>query len=89
MTDERLVRQEEVDNLYERLKDDAKAGGYFLNPDADFAKELVKGILTNKRRYGYWACPCRLAGGRQDEDMDIVCPCDYRDADIVEHGACY
>ena len=21
--------------------------------------------------------------------MDIICPCDYRDADIAEYGACY
>jgi ferredoxin-thioredoxin reductase catalytic subunit len=49
----------------------------------------VKGLLTNEERYGYWACPCRLASGEKQEDLDIICPCDYRDADLNEYDACY
>jgi ferredoxin-thioredoxin reductase catalytic chain len=83
------VAPEEVDRLYERLKKEAEAGGYHLNPDVEMTKALVKGLLTNEKRYGYQACPCRLASGRKDEDLDIVCPCDYRDADVVEFDTCY
>jgi len=83
------VTLEEVDRLYEKLKKEAEAGGYHLNPDVEMTKALVKGLLTNEKRYGYQACPCRLASGRKDEDLDIVCPCDYRDADVVEFDACY
>jgi ferredoxin-thioredoxin reductase catalytic subunit len=46
-------------------------------------------MLVNERRYGYWACPCRLASGVKTEDLDIICPCDYRDADISEYGSCF
>ena len=46
-------------------------------------------MLVNERRYGYWACPCRLASGVKSEDLDIICPCDYRDADLAEYGTCY
>ena len=80
---------EEVDKLYSRLDKDAKQGGYNLNPDADFVRGLIKGLLINERRYGYRACPCRLASGDKAEDLDIICPCDYRDADVTEFGACY
>ena len=83
------VAPEEADRLYEKLKKEAEAGGYHLNPDVEFTKALVRGLLTNEKRYGYQACPCRLASGRKDEDLDIVCPCDYRDADVVEFDACY
>jgi len=83
------VTPEEVDRLYEKLKKAAEAGGYHLNPDVEFTKALVRGLLTNEKRYGYQACPCRLASGRKEEDLDIVCPCDYRDADVVEFDACY
>ena len=83
------VTPEEVDRLYERLKKEAEAGGYHLNPDVEMARALVKGLLTNEKRYGFQACPCRLASGRKEEDLDIVCPCDYRDADVVEFDACY
>jgi ferredoxin-thioredoxin reductase catalytic chain len=83
------VTPEEVDRLYEKLKKEAEAGGYHLNPDVEMTRALVKGLLTNEKRYGYQACPCRLASGRKEEDLDIVCPCDYRDADVVELDACY
>jgi ferredoxin-thioredoxin reductase catalytic subunit/rubredoxin len=80
---------EDVERLCSRLEKEAKAGGYNLNPDRDFVKGLVKGLITNERRYGYRACPCRLASGEKAEDLDIICPCDYRDADVSEFGACY
>ncbi len=83
------VAQEEIDKLYEKLKKEAEAGGYHLNPDVEFTKALVKGLLVNEKRYGYQACPCRLASGLKEEDLDIICPCDYRDADVVEFDACY
>jgi len=83
------VSPNEVNNLYERLKQEAEAGGYRLNPDVAFTKELVKGLLVNEGRYGYWACPCRLASGKKPEDLDIICPCDYRDPDLNDYDACY
>ena len=83
------VSDEEVENLYKRLDRDAESAGYHLNPDSDFTKDLVKGLLVNEQRYGYWACPCRLASGDKSEDIDIICPCDYRDADLNEYGMCY
>ena len=83
------VKMVKVDKLYNKLNQEAEAAGYHLNPDPDFTKELVKGLLVNEERYGYWACPCRLASGDKSEDLDIICPCDYRDADLNEHGTCY
>ena len=75
--------------LYHRLDAEAREGGYNLNPDMSFTLELVRGLLTNTERYGYPACPCRLASGVREKDLDIVCPCDYRDPDLDEYGACY
>lgn len=83
------VSQQEIDALHARLSEEAEAGGYYLNPDVEFAKQLIKGILVNQRRYGYWLCPCRLGTGKQNEDLDITCPCDYRDSDISDYGTCY
>jgi ferredoxin-thioredoxin reductase catalytic subunit len=79
----------EVDSYYQKVKKDAEASGYNLNPDVEFTKELLKSILINKKRYGYGACPCRLASGNRKEDLDLICPCDYRDPDLVDYGACY
>ncbi len=83
------IAPDEIENGYLKCKQDAEAGGYHINPDADFARGLVSGLLVNQARYGYQSCPCRLASGKKNEDLDIICPCDYRDQDVVEYGACY
>ena len=83
------ISAEKVQRAYERLNRDAGAGGYHLNPDPGFVGPLIEGLLTNEQRFGYGSCPCRLASGNKDEDLDVICPCDYRDADLEEYGACY
>ena len=80
---------EEVDELYARLGLEARARAYHLNPDEEFTRDLTEALITNTRRYGYQSCPCRLADGTRDKDLDIICPCDYRDPDLAEFGACY
>jgi ferredoxin-thioredoxin reductase catalytic subunit/rubredoxin len=83
------IPTQDIERTYKRLKKDAEAGGYHLNPDIDFTKELVRGLIVNEQRYGYQACPCRLAERKKEEDLDIICPCDYRDADLNEYDTCY
>ncbi len=80
---------EEVDKFYARLDKEGRQGGYNLNPEAEFTKSLVRGLMINERRYEYRACPCRLAADDKEQDLDIICPCYYRDADLAEYGACY
>lgn len=80
---------DQAEKLYQKLKQEAEASGYLLNPDKEFVLDLMAGLLTNEKRYGYWACPCRLADGERSRDLDIICPCDYRDVDLEEFGACY
>jgi ferredoxin-thioredoxin reductase catalytic chain len=78
-----------IDEVYDRLVREAEEGGYHLNPDTGFTRELVRGLMANEERYGYRACPCRLASGTKAKDLDIICPCDYRDPDLDEYDACY
>jgi ferredoxin-thioredoxin reductase catalytic subunit/rubredoxin len=79
----------DIEKIYNKLKIDEEKVGYYLNPDEEFTKDLIKGLLTNEKRYGYQSCPCRLASGSKSEDLDIICPCDYRDSDLNDFGACY
>jgi ferredoxin-thioredoxin reductase catalytic subunit len=89
MNDADGISREDIDGLFERLTIDAKASGYSLNPDMEFAKDLIRSLIVNQRRYGYPSCPCRLSTGNKENDLDIICPCDYRDPDLDEYGACY
>ena len=83
------ISPEDVERLFNRLKKEAESAGYHLNPDTEFTKGLVEGLLVNEVRYGYWACPCRLASGSKTQDLDIICPCDYRDPDLTDYDTCY
>jgi ferredoxin-thioredoxin reductase catalytic chain len=89
MAEQPDVNEKEIESLYLKLDTEAKAAGYHLNPDLEFTRSLVRGLIVNQKRYSYLACPCRLSFGRREEDLDIICPCDYRDPDLAEHGACY
>jgi ferredoxin-thioredoxin reductase catalytic subunit len=89
MSNEESELLREIDLYYDRLTKEAAASGYHLNPDTQFTKTLIAGLIVNKKRYGYGSCPCRLAAEIRDKDLDIICPCDYRDPDLAEFGACY
>ena len=79
----------EVDDLHDRLRALQEPKGYFFNRDRERTFDLLRGLLVNKDRYGYLACPCRLASGSRERDRDILCPCAYREADVREYGSCY
>ncbi len=78
-----------VEQLYEALKKSQEAKGIYFNKDKDLVFELLESLLLNKDRYGYMACPCRLACADREKDKDIICPCDYRAPDLEEFGACF
>jgi len=78
-----------VEELYERLKKIQEAKGYYFNKDKKLTFELLEGLIANKNRYGFMACPCRLSSGDVEHDRDIICPCIYRVPDVEEYGSCY
>lgn len=83
------MKKERVEKFIATLKRDAERSGYNLTPDDEFLHDLAQGLLENTDRYGYQSCPCRLSEGILDKDLDIICPCDYRDMDLNDYGYCY
>ncbi len=75
--------------LFATLKKTQEPKGYYFSRDEERVMDLMTSLLANKSRYGYMICPCRLASGRREDDRDIICPCAYREADVVEYGSCY
>ena len=75
--------------LYETLRKVNEPKGYFFNQDHERVMDLLTALLKNKERYGYMSCPCRLAAERYEDDRDIICPCEYRSADVAQYGSCY
>jgi len=83
------IKKEDIEKIYKKLNKEAEFSGYHLNSDIEFTKDLIRGLLINEERYGYWACPCRLASGNKSKDLDMICPCDYRDDDLSDYDCCY
>ena len=77
-----------VEQLHDMLKKSQEAKGFFFNRDREKVLALLEGLITNRERYGYMCCPCRLASDRE-WDKDIICPCVYRGPDVEEYGSCY
>jgi len=78
-----------TETLFDMLKKAQEPKGYFFNNDRERVFDLLEALLKNKDRYGYMACPCRLASGEKEDDRDIICPCVYREPDVAEFGSCY
>jgi ferredoxin-thioredoxin reductase catalytic subunit len=79
----------DTEKLYETLRRVQEPKGYYFSQNRERTFELLEGLLTNKARYGYMCCPCRLASGEREKDQDIICPCVYREPDVAEFGSCY
>lgn len=77
------------ETILENMKKNAEENGFFICPDEPLLIDLVDGLAKNEDRYGFGACPCRISSGIKQYDVDIICPCEYRDADVNEFGMCY
>lgn len=78
-----------VDEARKRAERDATRSRMHLCPDPKMLQDLLEGLVENEERYGYPSCPCRIASGELEKDVDIICPCYYRDPDVEEFGQCY
>lgn len=88
-TEEGSATVAELEKLYQTLRKLQESKGYYFNKDRERTFDLLDGLMTNKRRYGYMGCPCRLLSGSREKDQDIICPCIYRVPDVEEYGSCY
>lgn len=78
-----------AEDLLAIIKASAATKELYLNKDETFVKELVEGIYSNLKRYGYGSCPCRLSSGNYEADRDILCPCVYMKEDVEKYGMCF
>jgi ferredoxin-thioredoxin reductase catalytic subunit len=53
------------------------ANEFRVNPDGEQVDLLLKGIFENEDKFGLKFCPCRVRTKVWDEDLRIVCPCNF------------
>ena len=48
-----------------------------VNPDKEKVKMLLDGIFNNEQNQGLKYCPCRLIMKDFEEDLKLICPCNF------------
>lgn len=84
-----MFRNKGPDDARKFVEQLARFRGWELHPDDRFLNDIIRGLATNYNRYGYYLCPCRDGDGERAADADIICPCDYLEADHQEYGHCF
>jgi ferredoxin-thioredoxin reductase catalytic chain len=70
----------------------AEGQEFMVNPDRPRLETLFEGVFNNERNHGLKYCPCRLMTKEFEEDLKIVCPCNFLIHETykgVEKGECW
>ena len=79
--------KEELIDVWKRF---AEKNDFMLNPDFERVSILADGVLSNERNHGLKYCPCRLATGELENDLLILCPCNFKSQRTwQEKGECW
>jgi ferredoxin-thioredoxin reductase catalytic subunit len=65
---------------------------FMVNPDSEKVETLVQGIFENEKNHGLKYCPCRLRTKDAEEDLKLVCPCNFTIHETyrgVANGECW
>lgn len=63
-----------------------------VNPDQEKVETLLEGIFNCEKNHGMKYCPCRLITKNFEEDLKLVCPCNFRIHETYkdkEDGECW
>jgi len=55
----------------------AEKNEFEVNPDEAKVETLLEGLAENERNHGFKYCPCRLRTKDFNEDLKLVCPCNF------------
>ena len=67
-----------------------KNNKFILNPNKESVRSLAEGVLNNKENHGLKYCPCRITSGDYEEDLKLICPCNFKiQKTWKEKGECW
>jgi len=55
----------------------AEKNEFEVNPDEAKVATLLDGVEENEKNHGFKYCPCRLQTKDFNEDLKLVCPCNF------------
>jgi len=80
------------DNFRQAIEEFAEKNEFQVNPNIEKVDILIDGIFSCDENHGMKYCPCRLIAKDFEEDLKLVCPCNflfhetYKDK---ENGECW
>ena len=85
------ISPEEIEGQIKRWEEWASRQDSFkLNPDRERVERLATGVISNEKNQGLKFCPCRMTLGEREQDLRLVCPCNFRSQKTwKEKGECW
>jgi ferredoxin-thioredoxin reductase catalytic subunit len=78
------------DIFLEAIEKFTENNAFQVNPDREKVNLLLKGIFNNEKNHGLKYCPCRLITKDFEEDLKLVCPCNFLiHSTYKEKGECW
>jgi ferredoxin-thioredoxin reductase catalytic subunit len=66
--------REKFQNAIEKFTENNE---FQVNSDRKKVELLLDGLMNNERNHGLKYCPCRLISKDFEEDLKLVCPCNF------------
>ncbi len=70
----------------------AKNNEFQVNPNTEKVNMLIEGVFNCDKNHGMKYCPCRLISKDFEEDLKLVCPCNFLIHETYKHkedGECW
>ena len=78
------------DKFLQAIEKFTEKSEFKINPDTKRVKMLIEGIFNNEKNHGLKYCPCRLITKDIEEDLKLVCPCNFLIHETYkENGECW
>ncbi len=78
------------EKFQEAIEKFAEKNEFQVNPDREKVEMLLDGVVHNEKNHGLKYCPCRLITKDFQEDLALVCPCNFLIHDTYrEKGECW
>ena len=81
------MNKQEIKNALEAFTKDKD---FKLNPNVDHVDMIINRLMANEQKKGLKLCPCRVSDGKIENDIKIICPCNFKTHDEwLKQGRCH
>jgi ferredoxin-thioredoxin reductase catalytic subunit len=65
------------DHFRQAIEEFAEKNEFKVNPNTEKVNMLIEGVFSCDENHGMKYCPCRLIAKDFEEDLKLVCPCNF------------